>query len=338
MFDALLDPTKLENNVNRALQKSQTLQTIVDLIQTPFESSNETSHSIILVQRLGPVSETVFQSDKHYIQLKSQDIKKKIMDRYTTLELKEAERLFRVCAGMGPKGAVFAGNLFESLAIRYTSGENSDLGTFRLFAQMTQVASSREKFPIRYIYKRLGHKWTVVIDGDRGVVLKGSPLHLSESPLSASGDNKKPWSSRRRVEYRDERNISIDALSYYCPSVLNNPLFDAFFFEVSSEKVILWVLQITIQRDHDGAKKGFEIINAVMTQAQQSWPLLEVKVKYVLVVAYKEPGLDIEWNFASEFDHCPGDVFIQQIDLDVLGRGSDWGSFNPEDIFGEVVQ
>ena len=66
------------------------------------------------------------------------------MDQYTTLKLKEAERLLGICAGMGPQGAVFAGNLFEGLVIRYSSGEDPGQGTFRLFAEMKKVDKSSE--------------------------------------------------------------------------------------------------------------------------------------------------------------------------------------------------
>ena len=84
-------------------------------------------------------------------------------------------------------------------------------------------------------------------------------------------------SSQTRVEYSDNGNITVDPLLYYCPtsSALNNPLFDAFLFEVLSDEVILWVLQITIQRNHDGVSKGFEMINTHMTQVHQSWPDLQ---------------------------------------------------------------
>ena len=332
------DPVKLEDKVSRALRMLQSLQELVKHIRTLSGFSDDISHSIILVQRVGPVLETAFRSDRHYLKLKTHDIKQETVDKYASLELKEAERLFRICAGIGPQGAAFAGNLFEGLAIRYTSGEDPGQGTFRLFAEMKKVDTSSKKFPIRYIYNGPGHKWTVNVDGDRHVVLKGTPLQHLEYPLSARGDNKIKtlFSSRTRVEYSDKGSITINPSFYYCPSARNNPLFDAFFFEVSSDAVILWVLQITIQRDHDGVSKGFEMIKTLMTQARQSRPDLEVKVGYVLVMAYKAPGLDVEWNFASEFNQCPGDVFIQQIDLDVLRRGGD--NFNLEDIYGMIVE
>ena len=115
--------------------------------------------------------------DKPYTKFKTRKIRRLISNRYTTLELNETERLFRICAGMGPQGAVFAGNLFEGLAIRYTSGESPPSpDTFGLFTEMKKAPTANQKFPIRFNYIRPGHKWAIIVKEDQRVVFKGSPL------------------------------------------------------------------------------------------------------------------------------------------------------------------
>lgn len=47
---------------------------------------------------------------------------------------------------MGPNGVVFAGNLFEGLAMRYTFGETAHPGLFGPVAQMTRRIN-QENFP-----------------------------------------------------------------------------------------------------------------------------------------------------------------------------------------------
>jgi len=93
-----------------------------------------------------------------------------------------------------------------------------------------------------------------------------------------------------------------------------------------------YVLQMTIKRDHDGAKKAFGIIGNVKQRAKSLGPLLSFRIKYVLLVPSKEPGMDVEWNFDSEFDKYRGEVFIQELKLGVLGQG-----VKVEDILGELT-
>jgi hypothetical protein len=325
ILTALRNPKRFKNDIRAAVDKG--FHHITTLIREPIPFSNELSHRIILVQRLGPVLNTHY-SDEYYVCLKTRDIHEQVMDKFNALDITEAKQLFRACACMGPKGAVFAGNLFEGLAIRYTSVETNDPSVFGLFAQMHAAQSTHQKFPIRYIYQKPGHEWTIIVDSGR-VILKGSPIQSAQLFFPSST---MPWSPRKRVEYHDVALVFFNDTSYYCPRASNNPLFDAFFFQTSLDTIILWVLQITIKRDHDAAKTGFGIIGQVKQRAQSVWSSLNFMIKYVLLVPHKEPGLDVEWNFDSDFCKYPGEVFIQELNLGVLGQG-----FKVEDILGEKI-
>jgi hypothetical protein len=115
----------------------------INLIKTPFGLPDDASHTLILVQSIGPF----YWSDNYHVHLKTLNIQHAITNAFTCFELNEVNRLFR------PTGAVFARNLFEGLAIRFTSGQPPN----RLcpLARMTQVTSARGKFHSIHLQKNL---------------------------------------------------------------------------------------------------------------------------------------------------------------------------------------
>jgi len=168
------------------------------------------------------------------------------------------------------------------------------------------------------------------------VVTKGgcTAWRFSSSTTSPTQNNGQPnpWSPRTKVEYSDDVIPLVDNTSYYHPRSSTNPLFDAFFYQVLETKVILWVIQITKQRDRDESSKGFAIVNELKKVAQNAKGL-PVEVKYVLVAPKGDAGWDAEWKFAPEFLEQEGEVFLQQLDVSVRRRSR----FSAEDFFGREV-
>ena len=67
--------------------------------------------------------------------------------------------------------------------------------------------------------------------------------------------------------------VSVEAGVCYVPRAPNNPLFDAFFYEVPPEgadpaaEVVLWILQVTVNTSHMGRADGFAIVENLQTTA-----------------------------------------------------------------------
>lgn len=121
--------------------------------------------------------------------------------------------------------------------------------------------------------------------------------------------------------------VSVEAGTCYVPRAPNNPLFDAFFYEIPPDgadpaaEVILWILQVTVKTSHIGRADGFAIVEKLQTRAATETGRA-VRIKYVLVVPR---GLDrrvwtysVEWRMAKEFDRVRGEVYVQFLRLDRL--------------------
>ena len=132
------------------------MQKIIRLIRNPFQVSSNHFHAILLVRRVGEIPENLFDDDEAFVTLKTDWILDHVIDSYSKLELDRAKQLLNSSRGIGFSGAAFAGNLFEVLAIRYTSspGEALDQNVFRMFAPMTRTKTRRGEFPVCYSYER----------------------------------------------------------------------------------------------------------------------------------------------------------------------------------------
>lgn len=95
-----------------------------------------------------------------------------------------------------------------------------------------------------------------------------------------------------------------------------NPLFDAFFVQVTQESVVLWVFQMTITKDHGGSTKGVEVLLQIREQVKSRYGIegKEVKVRYVLVAPLYSDRR-ITWTMPDEWSAVEGDVFVQYLDL-----------------------
>jgi hypothetical protein len=315
----LTDQADYERRLRDAFSVYDDIKTMLPLVRAPAELSNKQSHSIVLVRRIGPVLEHVFKNDNCSVSFKTRATYQHVMKRFSALRLDQAKQLFEDCTRIGTHGAVFAGHLvFVGLAIRYTSGEFPEDKVLGLFAPMVKAETDGIEFPIRYTHRTLSHNMTVVVNGDRTMFLRILPADAPKQLEALRDDQhgqRMPWSSRERFVYVKDKEeaLLVDNSRYYHPGAHNNPLFDAFFYQVLEDKVIVWVLQMTIKRDHNGSNKGFPIIKKLMERAERAQPGLSIEVKYVLVVPYSQPGWDVEWNFDADF--IKGDVFVQQVNV-----------------------
>lgn len=75
----------------------------------------------------------------------------------------------------------------------------------------------------------------------------------------------------------------------------NNPLFDAFVIEFKPSAridAVVWILQITLNKDHRGSSEGYQLIKLIKTKVEEAMKTIshtkrrkkkDVIVKYVLV-------------------------------------------------------
>jgi len=131
--------------------------------------------------------------------------------------------------------------------------------------------------------------------------------------------------------------------AYYVPMDPNFPLFDAFTVEIDVEKgfAVLWILQMTMSRTHEGSTLGYrqirEIIAILKDKLQEGPPLKRrktaggqatstplVEVRYLLVVPKDESqSQNLQWQFPKGWsqnrkrnDHS-GNVYRLEVPLAV---------------------
>ena len=291
-------PSRFDYAVKLAVECYSDSSHLVRLFSRMDELSRHESHALVLVRRCEPLSPTDLKDDRCIVSFKSPYVYQKMLDNVLTLQMDEIRELYRAVRGFTAHGAAFAGFLFQCFVILSTRSQfQPDNPTLGVFTRMSGAETRSTKFPTRFVYKRDSRPQrplTIVVQEDRRIILKCSPTGPSQS--AASTHLQPPWSERFYVSYTSVENLrTIDSSSYYCPSALNNPLFDAFFFEVTSPAhVVLWVLQMMIKREHTGVPSGFEMISELRQRACDEWPGSSVEVKYVLIVPHEHPGYDVE--------------------------------------------
>ena len=123
---------------------------------------------------------------------------------------------------------------------------------------------------------------------------------------------------RELVKLQSIANLStcLKHNSYYVPTDPNFPLFDAFIieFDYANSSAILWVLQMTMSRTHEGSTRGYQKIREIiailkdelredspqkrrkMAEGQAITPL--VQVRFLLVVPKDESqSQNLRWQF-----------------------------------------
>jgi len=296
---------------------------IASALQNEDVLPNMGSHKVILLTRLGPAVTAVRHRDLCVVKLKSDFVYDEMLKWADAIDEADREKWYSLCKGMGPMGAGLAGFLFEGFAIRHTSGNYSTTNKhtpFHRFARMAKVEGKGASKPIRFVYQTKDKlsRMIIVTSGDK-ITLRF--FSSSALPEVAQGDlSVAPWRHRERLTYDKIEDIILNDSSYYCPHRHNNPLFDAFFFSVEDGRVVLWILQMTIARMHDGAPSGFDLVRSLRKRASDVWKEHLVEVKYVLVAPHVNANYHVEWNFAAEFEDQKGEVYVQFLNVSTFQR------------------
>lgn len=109
---------------------------------------------------------------------------------------------------------------------------------------------------------------------------------------------------------------------FWKPVAPNNPLFNAFVIEFNGSapniNAVVWILQMTLSRDHGGSPNGYSIIRSIKKKVQEAIGTTDqrkgrkrknVKVNYVLVSP--EAG---RWTLPKDNrSSCRGDVYYQRV-------------------------
>jgi hypothetical protein len=98
------------------------------------------------------------------------------------------------------------------------------------------------------------------IDHNNALSLPPAPLQGSHSQL--------PVRSRVITTYETLESVSVTASKFYRSAKFNCPGFDGFFFEVMSDAIVLWMVQITLRRDHDGKPAGYNLVEGTCSKAR----------------------------------------------------------------------
>jgi len=120
---------------------------------------------------------------------------------------------------------------------------------------------------------------------------------------------------RRKLHKFFQLPTEFESGKYYQPRSPTFPLFDAFVvdFDYSCHTAVLWVLQMTMSREHRGSMIGYQNVRAIVSSVKKqlkSWvptnlsardqveTKLVVVVRYVLVTAQVESGEKLlTWSF-----------------------------------------
>ncbi|KAI1791826.1 hypothetical protein LXA43DRAFT_1181464 [Ganoderma leucocontextum] len=115
----------------------------------------------------------------------------------------------------------------------------------------------------------------------------------------------------------DVSTITLDEAFCYFPLRRDNPVFDAFFLQVTADTVVVWLFKIAIPRkcvdSHDDA---FDMLAALLEKARTRFGKPKAQPKYVLVAPYRR-NQTARWDVARR--EFKGDVHVYYIDVSTLG-------------------
>jgi hypothetical protein len=108
---------------------------------------------------------------------------------------------------------------------------------------------------------------------------------------------------------------------FWIPMARNNPQFDAFVIEFEPSAridAVVWILQMTLTKEHRGSSDGYQLIKLIKTKVVEAIKTMpqtkrpkkkKVIVKYVLVSP--ECG---KWTLPKKnWQSCKGDVYYHQL-------------------------
>lgn len=89
-----------------------------------------------------------------------------------------------------------------------------------------------------------GNSTIIVVDVEDGRIVVKPPQLMEEAEIAFSSDTiaTLPVVPRIVTSYTRIAECVLDSQHYYLPAQYTNPLFDAFFLQVTATKVLIWVL------------------------------------------------------------------------------------------------
>ncbi|KAK7453325.1 hypothetical protein VKT23_012004 [Stygiomarasmius scandens] len=131
---------------------------------------------------------------------------------------------------------------------------------------------------------------------------------------------------RQLRTYKEMDELTFDNGDFFVPKSPNNPLFDFLVFEDQGDRVVVWVMQVTVGiQQNTGSNEGYAILEQIQREAQSRIGSGEVVFRYVLVLPHGEG--QISWQFPDDVKtetgevlhkFIPGEVFIQYLLTDFL--------------------
>ncbi|KAE9405078.1 hypothetical protein BT96DRAFT_356615 [Gymnopus androsaceus JB14] len=124
---------------------------------------------------------------------------------------------------------------------------------------------------------------TKCFDGDKLTHIY-TPSAFNQSMMTRRGDVL--FCERDFHHYLDIGLAPIHPQFFCVPKQKNNPLFDAFFFDGSNEKIfIIYILQMTIAKRHGGSESGLRLVETLTDRVRHEECVRgrQIQVRYLLV-------------------------------------------------------
>ena len=267
---------------------------------TDPSSFEDLSHCLVLVEKQERDQEPDdMRNDWRIFSVKGTLASELLWTRLSTLKIDNAPGLVHICSSASPYDAGLAGYVFENAALRLISGlcPPTNVLSLKLFAPMNQEQEEGNgKFPYHFVYNLYSQTPTCP---------PPSPSRLPNILMEIE-----------RYRRLDD-SIVVTPGKCYVAIAPNNPLFNAFFYEVITDRagcashVVLWIIRTTVSKTHDGVATGFREVKTLVKKAAALNDSVPVEVKYVLVVPDTLKKETVCWAMAKEFDDAPGNVYVQ---------------------------
>ena len=292
---------------------------IVKLFHSSFDDLSY-RYQVVRVERTGDLSVDSLRDDLNTFCITSEWVYRLLLDRLVRLGISEAKQLFSIDYRFNP-GSLGAAHLatltFETIAILHLCGAAPEMDEVtRDLVRMAEVEtkSSHCQFP----YKHPKAAKTLYVSS-RHLKLLEDDSDSESLPTTTATFTVLPRLKLTMCTYATLEDIVDIMDGLHVPEASKNTPFDAFFVESKAESTVVWIVQMTIGRDHDGAESGFAAVETIRDKVQGARPGLPVEFKYVLVVPFGKTWA-VRWDMAAGFSEVQGEAFVQFIDLHMLHR------------------
>jgi hypothetical protein len=291
VYTAIFSPAFFENRITRALAglKYDTLRdTVVRLIRV--EASDTASHAIFSMRGADDRPAHDRRDLGFKVEFKSHTIRSMVLKHLEFLHHLDAAIMIKEMKDLPPSSS-FAGVLYEGYAA-------------------TELASGKPSSGLVSMVEKGKTTFFVPITPDTVV----SPFNRVRERSYVSLTGPLPFNVPPEKSLADY---------FWIPMAPNSPLFDAFVIEFkdSNQKfyAIVWILQMTLSKEHGGSSEGYPLIKLIKTEVEEAMKTMShtrqrkrrkvnnVIVKYVLVSTQGGEWTLPEKNWRS----FEGDVYYQ---------------------------